>query len=52
MIEERYKVDFDTDASVFEFESIGPKGKVKKIVQYTNINVKNYYNLGLVIKIL
>lgn len=46
MIEERYKVDFDSEATVFEFESIGPKGKVKKIVQYTNINLKNYYNLG------
>ena len=30
----------------FEFESIGPKGIVTKVVRYREINVKGIYNLG------
>lgn len=46
MIAERYTVQFGANFQVFEFDSDGPKGKVRKIVQYTEINVKNYFNLG------
>ena len=46
MIDERYIVEFGADFRVFEFDSEGPKGKVRKIVQYTEINLKNYFNLG------
>ena len=46
MIDERYTVEFGADFRVFEFVSEGPKGKVRKIIQYTEINLKNYFNLG------
>ena len=46
MIAERYLVEFGADFRVFEFDSEGPKGKIGKIVQYTEINLKNYFNLG------
>lgn len=46
MIDERYNVEFGADFRVFEFDSEGPKGKVRKIIQYTEINLKNYFNLG------
>lgn len=46
MIDDRYMVEFGADFRVFEFDSEGPKGKVRKIIQYTEINLKNYFNLG------
>ena len=46
MIEDRYTVEFGADFKVFEFDSEGPKGKIRKIVQYANTNLKNFYNLG------
>lgn len=46
MIDDRYVVEFGSDFSVFEFDSECPKGKVRKIIQYTEINLKNYFNLG------
>jgi hypothetical protein len=46
MIDERYFVEFGADFRVFEFDSEGPKGKIRKIIQYTEINLKNYFNLG------
>ncbi len=46
MIEERYIIEFGADFRVFEFDSEGPKGKIRKIIQYTEINLKNYFNLG------
>ncbi|HEY5462421.1 MAG TPA: hypothetical protein VIJ95_04130 [Hanamia sp.] len=46
MIENRYTIKFGADFRVFEFDSEGPKGRIRKIVQYTEINVKDFYNLG------
>lgn len=46
MIDERYTVEFGADLRVFEFDSEGPQEKVRKIIQYTEINLKNYFNLG------
>ncbi len=46
MLDERYIVEFGAEAQVFEFDSDGPKGKIRKLVQYTEINLKDYYNLG------
>ena len=31
---------------LFEFTSIGPKGEIKKLVQYAETSIKGYYNLG------
>jgi hypothetical protein len=46
MIEDKYHVEFGADFRVFEFDSEGPKGKIRKIVQYSGTNLKNFYNLG------
>jgi hypothetical protein len=44
---EKYQLESDKKLLVFEYESLGPKGRIKKIVQYTETNLKNFYNLGL-----
>ena len=43
---EKYQLESDRKLLLFEFTSIGPKGKIKKIVQYTETNLKDYYNMG------
>ncbi len=42
----RYDYSAENDLNIFEFESIGKKGRITKIVQYTEMSVKGYYNLG------
>ncbi|MDQ2771176.1 MAG: hypothetical protein M3Y54_11830 [Bacteroidota bacterium] len=46
MITDRYTFETAPDLLTFEFESIGPKGKIAKVVRYTEINVRGFYNLG------
>lgn len=43
---EKYQLESDKNLLIFEFESLGPKGRIKKIVQYTETNLKDFYNLG------
>ncbi len=42
----RYEYTTEDQLFLFEFESIGSKGKVKKVVQYSEMSVKGFYNLG------
>lgn len=42
----RYQYSTEKELHVFEFESIGLKGSVKKIAQYTEMSIEGYYNLG------
>jgi len=42
----RYDYSEENELSIFEFDSIGKKGKITKLVQYTEMSVKGYYNLG------
>lgn len=42
----RYEYSTEEELFFFEFESIGNNGKIKKIVQYTKMSVKGFYNLG------
>ena len=42
----RYKYSAENELDIFEFESVGIKGKITKIVQYTEMSVKGYFNLG------
>jgi hypothetical protein len=42
----RYDYSTEVDLNIFEFESIGIKGKIKKIVQYTEMTIQGYFNLG------
>ena len=46
MINDYYKVNFSSDFLTFEFVSEGPKGKIVKVVKYSEINIKGFYNLG------
>ena len=46
MLDERYAVKTAPDLTSFEFDSIGPKGTVSKVVRYAEINLRNFYNLG------
>jgi hypothetical protein len=46
MLLPRYELKSDESLTVFEFVSVGKKGKIPKIVQYTETNLKDFYNLG------
>jgi hypothetical protein len=46
MIDDRYEVRVELDATLFKFISEGPRGKVEKIVYYTKTRGENIYNLG------
>jgi hypothetical protein len=46
MQEDRYRVETSFDLKTFEFTSEGPKGKVEKVVVYSEINLKGTYNLA------
>ncbi len=46
MLDNYYKVETSADFKIFEFLSIGNKGNIPKVVRYTEINVKGFYNLG------
>jgi hypothetical protein len=43
---ERYNLQVEDSSMVFEFVSKGPKGDIHKIIQYSETNLKGYYNLG------
>jgi hypothetical protein len=43
---EKYEIKSGEQLEVFEFVSIGPKGRIVKLVQYTPTNYKNLFNLG------
>ncbi|WP_296622506.1 hypothetical protein [Marivirga sp.] len=46
MKHERYKYSAEKSLMHFEFHSIGPKGEVKKIIEFSETNVKDIYNLA------
>lgn len=46
MKQERYKYSAEKSLMHFEFNSIGPKGEVKKIIEFSETNVKDIYNLA------
>jgi hypothetical protein len=46
MKHEKYQLESDRKLLLFEFTSVGPKGTIKKLVQYTETNLKNFFNLG------
>lgn len=46
MKHERYQYSAEKELMYFEFFSIGPKGKVRKIIEFSETNVENVYNLA------
>jgi len=49
---DKYQTKSGEQNQVFEFVSIGPKGRIPKLVQYLPTNYKNLYNLGFGDKLL
>ena len=43
---DKYAINADKTLMAFEFVSEGPKGKIVKVVQYVEGNLKGFYNLG------
>ena len=43
---ERYELKAEKSLMVFEFVSEGPKGKIPKLVQFGETNLKDFYNLA------
>lgn len=43
---EKYPLKAGKQLEVFEFTSVGTKGRITKLVQYSYTNHKNLYNLG------
>lgn len=46
MFDDRYDVAASPDFLIFEFVSTGAKGDITKVVVYSEINLKGFYNLG------
>jgi hypothetical protein len=43
---DKYEIKSGERLEVYEFISVGPKGRITKLVQYTPTNYKDLYNLG------
>ena len=43
---DKYEIKSGEKLEVFEFISIGTKGRITKLIQFTPTNYKNLYNLG------
>lgn len=46
MLHERYEYRTERLSLFYEFVSEGPKGQIKKIVEYTPATIPNVYNLA------
>jgi hypothetical protein len=46
MLDDYYPVDTSPDFKTFEFTSVGLRGSITKVVRYSEINVRGFYNLG------
>jgi hypothetical protein len=46
MIENHYDLRSAVEELTYEFDSVGPKGTITKVVMYREANVKDVYNLG------
>ena len=42
----KYEYTADDELHFYEFTSFGRKGKVKKVVEYSKMNIESYYNLA------
>lgn len=42
----KYEYSADEELYYFEFTSVGIKGEIKKIIEYSKMNVSNVYNLA------
>jgi hypothetical protein len=43
---ETYEIEIGESGRVFQFVSEGPRGKIPKLVKFTELNIRGVYNLG------
>jgi hypothetical protein len=43
---DRYEYQTEDELNFFEFTSIGPKGNIKKVVEYSKVSIDNVFNLA------
>ncbi|MCF8371844.1 MAG: hypothetical protein K9H64_09490 [Bacteroidales bacterium] len=43
---QRYEYSADEDLHIYEFISVGNKGRIRKVVEYSEMNLENFYNLA------
>jgi len=43
---QKYEYSAGEDLHFYEFTSSGVNGEVKKVVEYSKMNIENFYNLG------
>lgn len=46
MLNGHYYLNASTDFTSFEFDSVGQRGIIRKVVLYTVLNIKNFFNLA------
>lgn len=46
MRQPKYLLKAEKDLTIFEFVSIGPKGRITKLVTFTETNLKGFFNLA------
>ncbi len=42
----KYKLKAERELTIFEFVSEGPNGRIPKLIEFTETNLKNFYNLA------
>ncbi len=43
---QRYKYSAENELMYYEFYSVGPKGHIKKVIEFSETNVEDVYNLA------
>ena len=46
MKQPKYALKAEGDLTIFEFVSEGPKGRIPKLIEFTETNLKDFYNLA------
>jgi hypothetical protein len=46
MKQPKYPLKAEADLTIFEFVSEGPKGRIPKLIEFTETNLKDFYNLA------
>ncbi len=46
MLLDKYDLKSDKSQNIFEFVSDGKKGKITKVIQYSETHLKDFYNIG------
>ena len=42
----KYQLSAENSLTVFEFVSIGPNGRISKLIKYSETHLKDFYNIG------